>query len=173
MNRPKKAELIITIQVEFRTSCLFGQETFFSSTVTSVIKFVIFLIIAVSLREFGYQVTGLVGFEPTTYGFGDRRSASWSYRPITITEHFTIKEQNLFLQFFVIRMFATETTKFLELNAIRRLLFIFHAAIVHPSTFSALKLNIFPHYYNFLPYQKPPTGLEPVASSLPRTCSTG
>ena len=68
MNIPKNEELKIIIQVASINSFLVDQETFLSSTTTSKTNFFIFTNI--------FSKTGLVGFEPTTFGFGDRRSAS-------------------------------------------------------------------------------------------------
>jgi hypothetical protein len=75
MKTPKRTELRRTIQVASIKSLRVDQDTFLSSVATSETNFWTFPIILF------FDVTGLVGFEPTTHGFGDRCSASWSYRP--------------------------------------------------------------------------------------------
>ena len=62
-----------TTMVEPLSSSLVGQETFFNSTLTSFKKFTnLPTIVDPSLRS----MAGLAGFEPTTNGFGDRRSSN-------------------------------------------------------------------------------------------------
>jgi hypothetical protein len=158
IKKTKKAALIKTTQVESMSSCRVDQETFFNSTTTSEKNLVSFAIIAINH-------TGLVGFEPTTHGFGDRCSASWSYRP----KHRPI----LFFHFFVSSVLPAKTAILLQLNPFWLLLLIFRAAIIDPIAFFALKLNIFTHGFLLFQFHKPPTGIEPVTPSLPRTCSTG
>ena len=69
------------------------------------------------------------------------------------------------------RMFAIERTIFAKLNALRLFLFIFGAVVIDALTNRTLKVDNFSHRINdSIP--KPSTGLEPVTSSLPRTCST-
>ena len=71
MNIPKQIELKRTIQVASISSWRVNHETFLSSTPTSDINFCIFPSIFVNRNH-----TGLVGLEPTTHGFGDRRSTN-------------------------------------------------------------------------------------------------
>ena len=70
MNNPKKSELKMTIYTASVRSLRVDQDTFLSSTETSETNFPIFPNIVL------VNLTGLVGFEPTTHGFGDRCSAS-------------------------------------------------------------------------------------------------
>ena len=165
---PRKAVLMMTIHVESISSLRVDQETFLSSTRTSVINFLIFPIISFS--------AGLVGFEPTTHGFGDRCSASWSYRPIFYQYENSRPNsipQPLFLHLAMNRMLAAKPAIFFQLDPLGFLFLILCAAIISPMTFGAFKLYIFTHGFAGFLFFKPPTGIEPVTPSLPRTCSTG
>jgi hypothetical protein len=55
------------------------------------------------------------------------------------------------------------------------LLLVFGAAVIDAVANRTLKMDDFAHVKFFFTAcrLKPPTGIEPVASSLPRTCSTG
>ena len=78
----------MTILVESIKSLRVNQDTFLSSAITSVIKFRVLLNIS-------YILTGLVGLEPTTHGFGDRRST------IGATGLQVFRASGSFFQFFV------------------------------------------------------------------------
>ena len=87
---------------------------------------------------------------------------------------------------------TAERTKLFNLDPIWMFFLILRSAVINTTTFCALKLDGFTHYYlnvvelkfwmsGFIVREefaflrrgmKPPTGIEPVTSSLPRTCST-
>ena len=74
---------INTMTVEPINSSLVVQVTFFNSALASFKKPIILLATRRPLTK--VSLAGLEGFEPPTSGFGDRRSTSWSYRPIVQT----------------------------------------------------------------------------------------
>ena len=80
--------------------------------------------------------TGLEGLEPPTYGFGNRRSTNWSYRPIVI---------QLFLFLFVGRMSPANPAELLQLQ-FRLLLRILTGAVIPVAALGTLKKNPFPHF---------------------------
>src|SRR5690554_4484528 len=72
----------MTTFVEEMTASREGQTTFFSSWRDSLKYLINFFIKAPwKNRKIGKQA-GQEGFEPSTSGFGDQRSTSWSYWPI-------------------------------------------------------------------------------------------
>ena len=135
MNIPKNAVLMMTIQVASISSLRVDQDTFLSSTVTSDMNLCIFPTIAC------LSLTGLVGFEPTTHGFGDRCSASWSYRP-------SLSVFVLFFKFTVKYVLAAKSTIFLNFDFFGMLFLILRGTVIDPLTLSALKLNRFTHNGN-------------------------
>ena len=77
----------------------------------------------------------------------------------------------LLLDFLMRRMLTVKRTILAELDALRLLLLIFGTRIIDTLALGTLEMDNFSHGANHS-VQKPSTGLEPVASSLPRTCST-
>ena len=77
----------------------------------------------------------------------------------------------LFFHFLVNSMLAFRRTIFLKLDTLGLFLLVFHARVIDALAFGTLEMDNFSHGANHS-VQKPSTGLEPVASSLPRTCST-
>ena len=69
MKQPRQTALMITMNEELIRSFLDVQLTFFNSAITSSKNVLTFTIIL-------FATTGQAGFEPATYGFGDRRSTS-------------------------------------------------------------------------------------------------
>ena len=88
-------------------------------------------------------------------------------------------------------VFTAERTKLLDLYPVRMFFLILRSTVINTAAFGALKLDGFTHYSKIIVTKnldieirfkgktlflrrgmKPPTGIEPVTSSLPRTCST-
>ncbi len=73
---------------------------------------------------------GQVGFEPTTSGFGDRRSNHWSYWPV---------RKLLYLGFFMEGMLAVKLTVFAQLHLSLDILPVLFGRIIFPLALCALK----------------------------------
>ena len=78
-NKSKSPRTTATTTVEIKTtfteeitSSLLGQTTFFSSAMHSLKNETIFIKIQILITNF--KITGQEGLEPSTCGFGDRRS---------------------------------------------------------------------------------------------------
>ena len=94
---------------------------------------------------------------------------------------------NLFLCFFMNNAFTARRAEFLQFNPFWLLAFVFGTVVINAIALSALKMNCLAHNLSELLLRspacingvtedccifKPPSGIEPLTSSLPRTCST-
>ena len=89
-----------------------------------------------SVLEFEWRCTnraGQEGFEPTTCGFGDRRSNRWSYWPIEIL---AFGQAGLFY-LFMLRMFPAAVTKLLQRDPVWRIALVLLCRVVPPLAIGA------------------------------------
>ena len=86
--------------------------------------------------------TGLVGFEPTTHGFGDRCSSQLELQAFNI--RFYLRYPSLF-KLAVNDMFAAKSAVLSQFDPFRMLFLILHGIVVDALTFRALKLYWFTH----------------------------
>ncbi len=78
-------------------------------------------------------MAGQEGLEPTTCGFGDRRSTNWSYWPKPLLL--------LNLGFLVLQMLAARGTKLAQRQLFRLLLPVFSRRIIAAFALGALQRN--------------------------------